>query len=561
MTEEQRMEEGRRMFQIFAARMFEQRVLTAYREKVARERQQKLIEELEEENRQDVQREAKKAREAQKRKDKKRLQKQAKEEEKARRDAEKAAEAAAAKAQEEKKQEEQRKRKEEQRKKKEAERKAQEEERLRKEAERQRRLQEDRERQAEIERKQKEQKEREKKKREEAKKKKEQQEREAKEKEQAEKKAKENEARKARETEAKRQKDTKAEQESSELLKRDEQTSHVLSQQNKRPSQSGSSHLPPGLQHPHGNSSLQSPHFQVATPVVPKAPTPVRPRQASQQGSHASSPRSQPAGTDTSQTSISPGNGASQSSGTSSVISNKGFGQAPILQHPQPSAPMSPLGTPGRSAHTHSFNSAPSLNGMPSGAPGLQGILSRVPMNHDAPLYANQHGPLGTQFRGFAAQEGISVPPGMNGTRPFAAGRGFSLDPTTSFHSQSTASHHALGRESGPAQTHSRKESYSYDRSPFESQAHSTPVTRPAPIQRPSSAAPHDLPKHDNSLDKSEIDELSTQLGSSALLDDSDEPLTSGATQPIPTGIPPGPPGSGRLGFGASPMFSDSPGC
>ena len=35
MTEEQRMEEGRRMFQIFAARMFEQRVLQAYREKVS----------------------------------------------------------------------------------------------------------------------------------------------------------------------------------------------------------------------------------------------------------------------------------------------------------------------------------------------------------------------------------------------------------------------------------------------------------------------------------------------------------------------------------------------
>lgn len=34
MTETERMEEGRRMFQIFAARMFEQRVLTAYREKV-----------------------------------------------------------------------------------------------------------------------------------------------------------------------------------------------------------------------------------------------------------------------------------------------------------------------------------------------------------------------------------------------------------------------------------------------------------------------------------------------------------------------------------------------
>ena len=34
MTEAERMEEGRRMFQIFAARMFEQRVLAAYRHKV-----------------------------------------------------------------------------------------------------------------------------------------------------------------------------------------------------------------------------------------------------------------------------------------------------------------------------------------------------------------------------------------------------------------------------------------------------------------------------------------------------------------------------------------------
>ena len=34
-SDEQRMEEGRRMFQIFAARMFEQRVLQSYREKVS----------------------------------------------------------------------------------------------------------------------------------------------------------------------------------------------------------------------------------------------------------------------------------------------------------------------------------------------------------------------------------------------------------------------------------------------------------------------------------------------------------------------------------------------
>ncbi|KAJ9621190.1 Stress response protein nst1 [Taxawa tesnikishii (nom. ined.)] len=171
LTEDDRMREGRRMFQIFAARMFEQRVLTAYREKVAAERQQKLLEELEDESRLDAQREAKKARDAEKKKSKKLAQKQAKAEEKAKREAEKAAEEAAAKAAEEKKLEEQRRKKEEQRKKKEAERKAQEEERQRKEAERLKRQNEEKERQQEAERKAREQKAQEKRQREEARKK------------------------------------------------------------------------------------------------------------------------------------------------------------------------------------------------------------------------------------------------------------------------------------------------------------------------------------------------------------------------------------------------------
>ncbi|KAL0081090.1 salt tolerance down-regulator-domain-containing protein [Phycomyces blakesleeanus] len=59
-TEEEKMEEGRHMFQIFAARMFEQRVLTAYREKVAQERQLCLLREEEEEQRQREERERKK---------------------------------------------------------------------------------------------------------------------------------------------------------------------------------------------------------------------------------------------------------------------------------------------------------------------------------------------------------------------------------------------------------------------------------------------------------------------------------------------------------------------
>jgi hypothetical protein len=250
MTEEQRMEEGRRMFQIFAARMFEQRVLTAYREKVAQQRQEQLLQELLEEENLNEQRTAKKAREAQKKKDKKRQQRQAREEEKARRDAEKAAEEAAARALEEKKLEEQRRKREEQRKKKEAEKKAQEEERLRKESEKQKRLQEERERQAEAERKQREQKERERKKRDEARKK-EREEREAK--ESREKKVKDEQDRKAREEQVSLDKEvsTKVEQ----AAKERSQSQTVPPSQSsapgvKRTSEAGpvSIPMPPGLQ-------------------------------------------------------------------------------------------------------------------------------------------------------------------------------------------------------------------------------------------------------------------------------------------------------------------------
>src|SRR3984957_17111268 len=73
MTEEQKMEEGKRMFSIFAARMFKQRVLNAYRERVAQERQLQLLRELEDEDKMSKEREAKKQTQNQKKKDKKRL--------------------------------------------------------------------------------------------------------------------------------------------------------------------------------------------------------------------------------------------------------------------------------------------------------------------------------------------------------------------------------------------------------------------------------------------------------------------------------------------------------
>jgi hypothetical protein len=162
------MEEGRRMFHIFAARMFEQRVLAAYREKVARERQQKLLEEIEEEDRKAEERNSKKAKEKERKKEKQRLLRQQKEEERLKKEAEKAAEEAARRLEEEKKAEEQRKKKEEARLKRENERKQQEMERLKKEEERRKRQAEERERQLEIERKRREKEEAVKKRREES---------------------------------------------------------------------------------------------------------------------------------------------------------------------------------------------------------------------------------------------------------------------------------------------------------------------------------------------------------------------------------------------------------
>ncbi|KAL3466615.1 salt tolerance down-regulator-domain-containing protein [Aspergillus heterothallicus] len=475
MTEEQRMEEGRRMFQIFAARMFEQRVLTAYREKVAEQRQNKLIEELAEEETRNEQRNAKKAREAQKRKDKKRMQKLAKDEEKARRDAEKAAEEAAVKAEQERKLEDQRRKKEEQRKKREVERKAQEEERARREAEKQKRLREERDRQAEAERRQREQKEQEKKRREEAKRK-EREERELKEQ-----RAKQERERKAREDHARRERDLE-EQEKHRKLGSAPPNLHPM---------------PPTLGH------QQSPHPQIATPVVPKASTPARPRGSSQQGSHSSSPRSQPASTEAAQ--LSP-----RSVLGSSALPKHGSVHHPMLHHPYPTTPMSPLG------RLH----PPGLS--PSNPPGLSGITPRPMVGHELPTYPPHSGPFLNQHRGFQAPNGIPPPPGMNGTRPMGPGRGFPLEaPGLPFHAQPPLPGAFAPQPPGVLpHSHSRQPSNSFERSPLDTTSQPFPISRPSPIKRPPST------QQDHGA-RGEIDDLSAQLGSSALLDDTDIPLTS----------------------------------
>ncbi|KAG5354843.1 Stress response protein [Yarrowia sp. B02] len=89
LTADQRMEEGRRMFQIFAARMFEQRVLHAYKQSVAAQVKAELQQMEEEKKTLDLEKEAREQQRRERKKEKKRLQKAVKDEERKKAQAEK----------------------------------------------------------------------------------------------------------------------------------------------------------------------------------------------------------------------------------------------------------------------------------------------------------------------------------------------------------------------------------------------------------------------------------------------------------------------------------------
>ena len=545
MTEEQRMEEGRRMFQIFAARMFEQRVLNAYRQKVAEERQQKLIEELAEDEQLDAQREAKRAKEAQKKKDKRQKQKQAKDEEKARRDAEKAAEEAAARAIEEKKLEEQRQRKEEQRKKKESEKKAAEDERKRKEEEKQRQIQERKDQQAELERKQREQKEREKKKREEAKRK-EREDREANEKEIREKKDRELAERKARESKALNESNAK------ERIKQDEA---ILKQATSAPKRQSPANAPPAitpisssLLPPNTTSSHASPRLPIATPVLPKAPTPGRIRQKSFQDSRTTSPKpSQPASSST----ASPAGSSDQQNVGSKTHSRKTSQHGPI-QPPVQQSRFSPAGAP------TSFVSQPpgfanmtplTANGFPSTFAPPMSPMSQHGHMHHPPGFPNQYSAGGSHYR----NNNIPYPPGINTARNFPPTQHAHNGPLASQGPDSALSsgtnnvgRFGMSHDPMPTSTHSRNQSTSSNISPRD------PNPRPAPIQRPSSVTPHQQNENLRPSSK-DVDDLSNHLGSSALLDDTDVAPDSAIEDIRRGGMAVGGPRVSRQAFGGAP--------
>ncbi|KAI0376265.1 hypothetical protein F5Y04DRAFT_266806 [Hypomontagnella monticulosa] len=521
MTEEQRMEEGRRMFQIFAARMFEQRVLTAYREKVARERQEKLLEELEQEETQESQRKAKKAKEAQKKKDKAAQKKQALLEEKAKRDAAKAAEDAARLAQEAKKLEEAKLRAEEKRKKKDAQKKAEEEERLRKETERLRRAQEQKEKQQEQERKAREAKEREKKLKEEQRRK-EQEARELKERETRERREKHEKDKRDKELRAAQ---AKAERDAKEKAKQEEKEKAAVKAAPPAtpiPTQPSKKQHPvsiPAIPH-QPLTSHPSPQVAVATPALPKAPTPMKPRSASQEVTRSASQASHSA------------------SGPSQNVS-------PHTLTPLHTSP-GPIGPPRKASSTAPTSAGP-LGPQPA-SPLHAGIKS-PPISHQGPFGMNI--PMGMQYGGiqppqpppgFRMPEHVFPPPGN--FRPVAqmpppgfgaptpmGGRPFPMQHAPpGFHQpveQPILGMHHQGFSpesmSGQLPTHSRQASGSFDPSPLPSsisQPISQPISKPTPIGRPGSVV-HGQKGHDLSSDVDDVN----HLGSSALLDDTDEPF------------------------------------
>lgn len=560
MTEEQRMEEGRRMFQIFAARMFEQRVLTAYREKVARERQDKLLEELDEEDQLRAQREEKKAKAKEKQKEKRRLQKLAKEEERLKREAEKAEEEAKQRAIEEKKAEEVRRRKEEQRMKREAEKKAMEEERRRKEEEKKKRLEDERER----DKKRKEHQERERKKREELMKRA-KEEKDARDKETREKREREDRERKERETRAKREAGERERIRKEEEVKaKAEAVAAAMAAATaaaKRPPVSIQTSM---LPQPHG--AYNSPHLSVATPAIPKQPvghSPNRTRNASQQGSMqgsvASSPKT-PQAVPRIGSSASPSTPILQQNIPGPIIApNKLFQFPPhIPTSPLPHHIAPPPGVPLPDNSGFPMMNHMGMNGPSPMQPFLSGIPQR-PFGNGLPMYQPAQMPMGSnaQYRGFTAPNGmpmqVPVVPGMRPMPP--QGRSiFMGDLAPGMHQlppgvplMSPGSPFMVNRVEPvpiPAHSHVRALSGSFE-----------PIPLPTPIQRPSSVAP----PRDAEGGHSSVDELSKVMGSRALLEDDGEDL-------MPENRSPNRRGSSGIGFSprptrvlqaASPLFMD----
>jgi hypothetical protein len=180
------------------------------------------------------------------------------------------------------------------------------------------------------------------------------------------------------------------------------------------------------------------------------------------------------------------------------------------------------------------------MNGLPglgvNGPPGMiPGMMPPMPM-YGGP----QHGPMGNHTRFGPNGMAYHHQQGFNGPRHFQPPQHMPFHPGPPNHAPMPVQQQAV--PSKPV--HSRQASGS---NVGDNLSQPAPIGRPGPIARPSSTTP------DKQMGKktaeADMDQITTQLGSKALLDDSDDAIPE-----APTGLPPlGAPGTGRLAF-ASPF-------
>lgn len=188
--------------------------------------------------------------------------------------------------------------------------------------------------------------------------------------------------------------------------------------------------------------------------------------------------------------------------------------------------------------------------GYPPGFPGIGPGFARMP--HDS-VFPHQ---IGAPFPPFRGPSGMPLHhPGPAQQMPPSRGFPISHGPPGFSQIPSGIAHlfNAHKEEGLASQSHSRNHSGSLNKS-FDSPgpAQAQPIARPAPIGRPQSIV-HGQRNGDGN--KNEVDDSSNHLGSSALLDDSDEPLNPGEGQRRSSAAP----GSmSRPGFHVPPFGIDN---
>jgi hypothetical protein len=157
------------------------------------------------------------------------------------------------------------------------------------------------------------------------------------------------------------------------------------------------------------------------------------------------------------------------------------------------------------------------------------------------PMY--QGPPMGGPHRNFGPPSNVPFPPGIGPNRHFQQPQ----QPQFKSQAQLQPPMPVVQAQPPKGQSHSRQPSGSQT----EASVQPAPISRPTRTGRPPSATPESQKRSSTNID---VDNLATQLGSKALLDESDVALSANS-EPLSAPGAGGAPGSGRAPFGG---FNDA---